>query len=75
MLIKGTFVVYVLLNICYATAFFVYPPLCEKGLQAFARGCSQKDIERRVLSQSRLVRRDPGGLQLMETPRGNSGNR
>jgi FkbM family methyltransferase len=85
MLIKGSFVVYVLLNICYATAFFVYPPWaaqvlvlagrgpeCQRkeGLQAFARRCSQKDIERRVLSQSRLVRRDPDGLQLMETPKG-----
>src|SRR5262249_14195596 len=69
----------------YATAFFAYPPLAahllvmagrgpagsrEEGLQAFARRCSQKEIERRVLAQSRLVRRDSDGMQLMETPKG-----
>jgi FkbM family methyltransferase len=85
MLIKGSFVVYVLLNICYATAFFVYPPWAaqvlvlagrgpechrEEGLQAFTRRYSQKAIERRVLAQSRLLGRDPHGLQLMETPKG-----
>jgi FkbM family methyltransferase len=85
MFLKGLFSTYVLFNVCYATAFFLYPPWAAQvldlagrgpdghggeGLQAFARRSSQKDIERRILSQSRLVRRDPDGLQLMETPKG-----
>jgi FkbM family methyltransferase len=86
MLARGLFLAYVLFNLVYATAFFVYPPLaaqflslagrgpdCQRGegLQAFARRYSQKNIERRLLSQSHLLRRDPDGLQLMETPKGN----
>jgi FkbM family methyltransferase len=85
MFLKGLFSTYVLLNVCYATAFFLYPPWAARvldlagrgphghggeGVPAFARRSSQKDIERRILSQSRLVRRDPDGLQLMETPKG-----
>jgi FkbM family methyltransferase len=85
MLAKGLFVAYLLFNLIYATAFFIYPPLAAQlldvagrgpdckhgeGLQAFARRYSQKDIERKILAQSRLVRRDADGLQLMETPKG-----
>src|SRR5215470_3427488 len=85
MLRRGLFVAYLLFNVVYATAFFLYPPLAaqalslagrgpdcrrEEGLQAFARRYSQTAIERRLLAQSRLVRRDPDGLQLMETPKG-----
>jgi FkbM family methyltransferase len=84
MIIKGLLVAYLLFNICYAAAFFVYPPLaaqalnlvgrgpdCSRaeGLQAFVRRSSQKNIERRLLAQSHLVRRGDG-LQLMETPKG-----
>ena len=81
---KWLVVAYILLNVCYATAFFFYPPLgaqalsiagrgpegfSSQGLQAYTRRYSQHEIETRILAQSRLIVRE-NGLQLMETPKG-----
>ncbi len=75
---------YVLFNVCYATVFFVYPPLgarvltlvgrgpegfASQGLRAYARSYSDDDIKRRILAQSSLIARE-NGLQLMQTPHG-----
>ena len=85
MRLKGILFAYVLFNALYATAFFVYPPLGahalalvgrgadglrDEGLPAYARRYSQHTIEKRILAQSRLIQRDPDGLQLVETPKG-----
>jgi FkbM family methyltransferase len=81
---KGMYM-FIAANAIYVAAFILFPsagarillrtgrgPECDltQALEAFERRNSQKDLEQRVLDASRLVKDDPAGFRLFETPNG-----